>query len=291
MREAHVVSPAVVVGIDGSRPALNAALWAVDEAVSRDVPLRLTYVIAPRHPSQFFDHQDAARDLATAEIAVRTAFCAVESLERPVKVEVEILQDHPTRALMNASRSAEMLCLGALGLNQATGRQVGSTAAALSMSAHCPLAIVRNHRPAPAVAGWVVTELDSSADGLSVLELAVKEARLRDAPLRVLTSWQTCPGNGHDGDHTVADNDRQARAQLERRVTRWRRMNPELDIATVAVHGKTIDYLRRHASSIQLAVVGQQRDHGLADFVGPVAHAALHDSNCSVLICERHRAL
>ena len=214
MREAHVVSPAVVVGIDGSRPALNAALWAVDEAVSRDVPLRLTYVIAPRHPSQFFDHQDAARDLATAEIAVRTAFCAVESLERPVKVEVEILQDHPTRALMNASRSAEMLCLGALGLNQATGCQVGSTAAALSMSAHCPLAIVRNHRPAPpAVAGWVVSELDSSADGLSVLELAVKEARLRDAPLRVLTSWQTCPGKGHDGDHTVADNDRQARAQ------------------------------------------------------------------------------
>src|SRR6478609_3779837 len=182
MREAHVVSPAVVVGIDGSRPALNAALWAVDEAVSRDVPLRLTYVIAPRHPSQFFDHQDAARDLATAEIAVRTAFCAVESLERPVKVEVEILQDHPTRALMNASRSAEMLCLGALGLNQATGCQVGSTAAALSMSAHCPLAIVRNHRPAPAVAGWVVTELDSSADGLSVLELAVKEARLPDVP-------------------------------------------------------------------------------------------------------------
>ena len=31
----------VVVGIDGSRPGIDAALWAVDEAVSRDIPLRL----------------------------------------------------------------------------------------------------------------------------------------------------------------------------------------------------------------------------------------------------------
>lgn len=31
---------AIVVGIDGSRAAIQAALWAVDEAVSRDIPLR-----------------------------------------------------------------------------------------------------------------------------------------------------------------------------------------------------------------------------------------------------------
>jgi nucleotide-binding universal stress UspA family protein len=290
MREVHVVSPAVVVGIDGSRSAVSAALWAVDEAVSRDIPLRLTYVIAPRGPGPLFGPQDAARDLATAEIAVRTAFCAVESLERPVKVEVEILQDHPTPALMNASRSAEMLCVGAIGLNQATGRQVGSTAAALSVSAHCPLAIVRNHQPTPAV-GWVVSELDGSADSLPVLQLAAEEARLRGAPLRVLTSRQSCPGERRDGDHTIAENDRQACAQLERRVARWRRMYPEMDIETAAVHGTTIDYLRRHASSIQLAVVGQHRARGLTDFVGPVAHAAFDHSNCSVLICGRHRAL
>ena len=41
MRQQHVPSPSVIVGIDGSRSALNAALWAVDEAVRRDIPLRL----------------------------------------------------------------------------------------------------------------------------------------------------------------------------------------------------------------------------------------------------------
>jgi Universal stress protein family len=34
----------VVVGIDGSRAAVDAASWAADEAVSRDIPLRLVYV-------------------------------------------------------------------------------------------------------------------------------------------------------------------------------------------------------------------------------------------------------
>src|ERR1700758_5291243 len=35
----------IVVGIDGSKAAMRAALWAVDEAVSREVPVRLLYAI------------------------------------------------------------------------------------------------------------------------------------------------------------------------------------------------------------------------------------------------------
>ena len=47
MRDHYSPSPSVVVGIDGSRSAVNAALWAVDEAVGRDIPLRLIYAIDP----------------------------------------------------------------------------------------------------------------------------------------------------------------------------------------------------------------------------------------------------
>ena len=76
-------SPSVVVGIDGSRAALDAALWAVDEAVSRDIPLRLVYAIDSTDKSDT-DTQGAARKLATAELAVQYAFTAVESTEKPV---------------------------------------------------------------------------------------------------------------------------------------------------------------------------------------------------------------
>ena len=50
MQEHCPSPPAVVVGIDGSRPGIDAALWAVDEAVSRDIPLRLVYAIDPEIP-------------------------------------------------------------------------------------------------------------------------------------------------------------------------------------------------------------------------------------------------
>jgi nucleotide-binding universal stress UspA family protein len=45
MRDSNTPQPSVVVGIDGSQTAIQAAEWAVDEAVSREVPLRLVEVI------------------------------------------------------------------------------------------------------------------------------------------------------------------------------------------------------------------------------------------------------
>src|SRR3954462_7872694 len=97
-------SPSVVVGIDGSHSALSAALWAVDEAVERDIPLRLISAIEPRGE---LTAEAAAGDLSAAETAVRMALMAVESTGKPVKVEVEMLQGSPTEVLLQAGRAAE----------------------------------------------------------------------------------------------------------------------------------------------------------------------------------------
>ena len=40
----------IVVGIDGSQAAITAAVWGIDEAISRAAPLRLVSVIKPTHP-------------------------------------------------------------------------------------------------------------------------------------------------------------------------------------------------------------------------------------------------
>ena len=55
--------PTVVIGVDGSAAALRAALWAVDEAASRDIPLRLVHAL----DGEDLDPDDAARKRATAE--------------------------------------------------------------------------------------------------------------------------------------------------------------------------------------------------------------------------------
>lgn len=281
-------SPAVVVGVDGSCAAVTAALWAVDEAVSRDIPLRLMYVITPRTSPP--DPQQAAHDLATAEIAVQEAVMAVESLEQPVKVEVQIVQDRPEHALTAASRSATMVCLGALGRDHTGGRRVGSVAASLARTAHCEVAIIRHHDPTPQSPGWVVAEVDDSQGSTRVLERALEEAGLRRAPVRVLTTWQARYTDIHDP-RAVADINRLTRAHLEQRLGRSRRLHPELQVEAVAARGTTLNYLAAHADQIQLIVVAQERRSGLAEVAGPAAHAALHDTDCSVLICERHGSL
>lgn len=288
MRDHFSPSPSVVVGIDGSRSALDAALWAVDEAVSRDIPLRLVYAIDPAAAEG--DPQHAARDLATAEIAVRQAFMAVESTDEPVKIEVEILQDRPTRVLLEASRSAALICVGSVGLKHSSAGGIGSTVAAVATSAHCPAAVVRGHDPRHSKKQWVVAEMDEAAANEGVLRLALQEAQLRAAPMRVLIAWQSGMTDIHDS-RPVADRNRRMKAQLDRRLAQWKKRYPDVDIHAVAAHCSTLDFLARNSSSIQLLVMGHERAHGIAARVGPTQYAALCNAGCSVLICEPQNVL
>lgn len=283
-------SPAVVVGIDGSRAALCAALWAVEEAVDRDVPLRLVYAINPSD-APGSDIRVATRELATAEVAVRHAFTAVESTAKPAKLEVEIVQADPTHALSEATRSAAMICVGSMGLKHATKGRVGSTAAALANSAHCAVAIIRGYDPTSTQPGWIVAEVGGSIDNSDVvLQCAFDEARLRGAHLRALTTWQSQFTDVHDSD-AVGGGNRLAKAQLDRRLASWKKRYPAIDVRAVAAHGNTLNYLARNAGSIQLVVVGRERAHGIGDLVGPAGYAVLNNTDCSVLICESQRLL
>jgi nucleotide-binding universal stress UspA family protein len=283
MQERCSSSPTVVVGIDGSRTAVDAALWAVDEAISRDVPLRLVYAIEPAGS----DPHDTARELARAEVAVQYAVTAVESTDKPVKIEVEILQDRPSRVLVEASRWAALVSVGSMGLKHSAQGRVGSTAAALASSARCPVAVVRGHDPVRAEHQSVVAEVDESAVTDGVLRRALDEAQLRNAPLRVLMARESRYTDAHDG-NARADGDRLAHAHLDRRLAQWKKRYPDLDVQAVAVHGSTLNYLSKNADSIQLLVVGHERAQGITALLGPPGYAALHNANCSVLICEPH---
>ncbi|MBB3602991.1 nucleotide-binding universal stress UspA family protein [Mycolicibacterium sp. BK556] len=282
--------PSIVVGVDGSRAAVRAALWAIDEAVSRDIPLRLMYTIDPSG-SGASDSQEEASQQASAELAVRYAANAVESTERPVKVEIDILSGHPVATLVEASRFAAMVCVGAVGLKHFDRDRIGSTATALIASAHCPVAMVRGSERATAPGvGWVVVELDESPDSAAVLQSGVQEARLRGAPLRVLSSWQSRYTDVHDT-HAVSDGNRMVRAQLDRRLSHWKHQYPDLDARPVAIHGSVLNYLAKHGEEIQLVVVGARNAVGIEELLGPTGSAALHNTDCSVLVIDRQRLL
>ena len=81
----------VVVGIDGSQAALDAATWAVDEAVSRGVPLRLVHVSAAKHARRP-PAEDRPWDVERAETALYRAEMTVNDMGRPVQIETAIVR-------------------------------------------------------------------------------------------------------------------------------------------------------------------------------------------------------
>lgn len=262
---------AVVVGIDGSNAAVKAALWAIDEAVDRDIPLRLVYAI---DPSETFrrNAESVAHRLFTAEIAVRYALMAVEASGELVKVEVEIVQEQPLTALTRASRSAAMVCIGAVGLNQRVPMRVGSLALALMSASHSPLAIVRGHDSLDkGTVGWIAVELDESSRNSELVERAVNEARLRRVPLRALAAGQP---ESSAGDRGVAEGSVLTK-QLEHQWLTWIRRYPDIDIRSVAVRGTILDHLAEQGRSVKLVVAS-------AD--GSAVRKVLHGTDCSLLV-------
>jgi len=271
--------PSIIVGIDGSRIAVHAALWAVDEAISRGVPLRL--VAAAGTPAERPD----------AEAAVRSAAAAVAATGREVRIETEVIVGAPIPALLAASVTAAMVCVGAVGLKHFDRNRVGSTAGALVASARCPVAVVRGSAaPADASPGWVVVELDETPASAAVLQFGVEEARLRGAPLRVLGSWQSRYTDIHDS-HAVADGNRLIRAQLDRRLSHWKHLYPDLDVRPVAIHGSALAYLSKHAAEIQVVVVGAPNAIGVGELLAPIGLTALQDTDCTIVIVDRQRLL
>lgn len=261
-------APSVVVGIDGSRTATLAAIWAVDEARGRDLPLRLVAI------SEAADPTPARMALSEAAEAVAATGCGI-----PVQTTV-VTGDAPVQALLDASRAAVMLCVGGVGIKHFDTGRVGTdgqpdTANALVASAHCPVAVVRGpSRPG----GWVVVEVDGTPDSAAVLQYGVEEARLRRAPLRVLGAWQS------DGT-SAGDAERIVRAQLDRRLEQWHHRYPDLDVVPVAVHGSGLGYLNENAAAIQLVVIGYRNAEGVDELLGR------YHNDCSVLVIDPQRLL
>jgi nucleotide-binding universal stress UspA family protein len=250
MRHRGPVS-SVVVGVDGSQPATQAALWAVPEAVSRDVPLRLVYVI---DAAGLVNPEPEGVHLAAARSALDGTRRTVEATGEPIKIETEIVWGNPLTALGEQSRSAAIICIGSMGIKHACYGE-GSVARALPGLARCPVAVVhRDMRRSPSRDTETIV-VDAEND--RVLQHAFEEAKLRRAPLRAIALWHA------EVPEELVDGDRLARAQLDRRITHLRRMYPDVVVEFAAFHGDLCRYLAELGESVQLFVTGVngQRDH------------------------------
>jgi nucleotide-binding universal stress UspA family protein len=269
----RVFPPAsIIVGVDGSKAAVRAAIWAVDEAVSRDIPLRLVHVIAPdANPRNHPGRMD--REYARAEHVAHVAWTAVEATGKPVKIEMEILRGEPAPMLARASRSAAMVCVGWTGRSRSA--EVGSTASALTRSAHCPVVVVRLRASASLGGQWVIARVDDSPSSDAVLHQAMEEARLRGAPLLALTT-----GLDHD---EAAQTAPAVRMRLDLHLARLSADATDVSVCSLPIGNGVLEYLANNVGLAQLVVVGADDPHVVTELTGPHADSLLHHSGCSVM--------
>ena len=273
MRDSNTPKPSVVVGIDGSHAAIQAAEWAVDEAISREVPLRLVEVIPEQvEPAPFASVGNVRMEVEYAEAALRIAAAAVAAAGKPVKVETAILQGDSAATLIAESRNAEMVCVGSVGIGRFAKALLGSTVAELAEAASCPVAIIRTHqsRPKPG-SSLIVVAVNDSPGNDDVVEQTIREAQLRHAPILALGVWRDDLGE------VPSD-------ELDRRVHFWERRYPSVQFHARATRTGIADFLDVSDSRIQLAVIGSSDTHQVARLIGPHSHPILGHADCSVLV-------
>lgn len=152
----------VVVGVDGSRPSVEAVRHAAETAASTGA--RLVVVSAwdlTTADTWVATLLPGARPAPTPEVAVeRLARAAVQAatsealLHHPLlRVEQRVVRGSAVSVLVQVAdeEGAAQLVVGARGLGGFEGLLMGSVSAAAARSAHCPVAVV--HRRSPGAGG------------------------------------------------------------------------------------------------------------------------------------------
>jgi len=143
----------IVVGVDPTPAARRALAWALDEARRRGASLEV--VTAYHAPSAWFGMGDAVGagvstgftedDLAESAAASQASIVDDVARHDPeVEVVARTVAGTPGAALVDASRGAELLVLGASTHGELTGAVRGSVEHHCVRRAHCPVVVVRS---------------------------------------------------------------------------------------------------------------------------------------------------
>ncbi|WP_019971555.1 universal stress protein [Mycobacterium sp. 141] len=272
MTSAADVRP-VVVGVDGSQAALQAALWAMEDAIHREAPLRLVHVTGiPLEPSIPIDVYRP--ELHFGESALHAVSSAIEATGKTVKVETDIVWGSAAAALVEESRSAAMICVGSVGIGYLARRLLGSIAAELAENAHCTVVVVRHRTssPAPTTPDWVVVGVDDRTDNELVVAQTLDEARLRGAPVLAVATWcDTAAG--------VSAED------LDDRVAKWRRRYPDVHIYPVSTRSGLPEFLEDNGTGyVQLVALGSADVTELQRIIGRHDRPFAPHTDCSVMV-------
>lgn len=278
----HVTRRPVVVGVDGSSSAIEAARWAAGYTARSGLPLRLVHVYVPpvTFPSGVVDARmvrSAMRDQGKRWLADARSAVAAEVAGLVPDVVIEPAPIVPV--LARESRTATILVLGTRGLGGFTGLLVGSSAMLLAERARCPLVVMRAGGDEY---GPVVVGVDGLTTGEPTIAYAFAEASATGAELVAVHACHDVGLSGHAGAavETLAD-----------RIAVWQEKYRDVRVRREVVRDHPPAALMRYASDARLVVVGTRGRGGFPGLAfGSTGQHLLHHAPCPVAIVRTEPA-
>lgn len=281
---------AVVVGVDGSEPALRAVRLAATEAQRRHRPLRVVHgfiwplLHVPVSPPP--DAPPGAGLRHRAKKLVDAAVAEAEATAPGLSVAGEIIDGEAAAVLVGESPTAALVVLGDRGLGGFSALVVGSVAVQVAAYADCPVLVARGtQRPDQPV----LVAVDGSEASARAAEFAAETAVSRGVPLVAVHAYRH-PGSSGPGDmQPLVYDEATLHGEQQRMLAEWLAGLPErhrgLRLTCRAVHGRPGAVLAEASRSAQLAVVGGQgRGEVTGLLLGSVSQSMLHHAQCPVVV-------
>ncbi len=266
----------VVVGVDGSAASDAALDLALREASALGGSLTVVHAVGV--PPADSALAQASGSLRRASLVTEAAVQRARS-RHPSAADVEVrlaLREGPAHlVLAEAAHTGDLLVIGSAGAWRAPFGRVGDTAARCVEVPPCPLVVVPSWSAPAGGVGRVVLGLDPGAAAPAAIAWALREARMHDCGLLVVSAWTQADLEMLGlprGDPGAA-----VRRRVEDLLAEQRGTGPDVQ---VQVHRSgPVAALRRERRDGDLLVLGVRRPAGgfssttanlLAEMDGPV---------------------
>lgn len=271
----------VVLAVDGGSASAAALAWIVERTRTIPCELEITTVMEDAWEANgVVDYRGAF------QLLLDGAAGEFREIHPDATVSTVLRSGNPARALMAASRGADLLVIGTNRTRPATGIIHGTLPLRVAGRARCATAVIPVMWKAGGsgvVVGWVD---DGTAD--AAIEFAAQEATRLGQALTILHAWHVPPALGVDGAASAqifTDLESAARDALASIADETRRSHPGLTVTEQLSDASAPVAIVSEGHGAALVVVGAHGRGALGGLIlGSVSHDVLMNMPAPVVV-------